>query len=329
MPFGEELYAGQCGRTTALGYVGDAIRQKFTGYERDNETGLDYAQVRYCSSSQGRFTSPDPLMASARPTNPQSWNRYSYVGNKPMTFSDPSGMSARPGGRNISNWNGAMASEQATEGISPWPDLSVEQPIVSGIALGSVASTNETPQSAGRILIIVGDRGLGRHDVGTNFERVADTKRQELEAEGYEVIVVRASSDQDFANALTSNGTLNGVEYVGHASYNALHIGQEEGAHTNLTDSDLSMLSNQNLSPDAYIKLNACYSGAAGGDSIAAGISSQLQRTTLAFDGGTVFSGNERTRVTERSRTGMETAPRRGPLYLIEDHGTVLRGFVP
>ncbi len=74
------------------------MREQFTGYERDSETGLDYAQARYCSSSQGRFTSPDPLMASARATDPQSWNRYAYVGNSPMVFSDPSGMSRGPAG---------------------------------------------------------------------------------------------------------------------------------------------------------------------------------------------------------------------------------------
>lgn len=41
---------------------------------------------------QGRFTSPDPLHSSASPTDPQSWNRYSYVGNRPLLFIDPSGL---------------------------------------------------------------------------------------------------------------------------------------------------------------------------------------------------------------------------------------------
>lgn len=62
------------------------------------------------------------LQSSAKTTDPQSFNRYSYVVNSPLKFIDPSGMSFQPGGRNISNWNGAMASEQATEGISPWPE---------------------------------------------------------------------------------------------------------------------------------------------------------------------------------------------------------------
>ncbi len=47
--------------------TGDTIRQKFTSYERDGETQLDYAQARYFSSQQGRFTSVDPLPASPAP----------------------------------------------------------------------------------------------------------------------------------------------------------------------------------------------------------------------------------------------------------------------
>ena len=109
--------------TTGMGYgTADGIRKKFTGYERDAETGLDYAQAPYFSFAQGRFTSPDPLLASAKSTDPQTWNRYSYVSNNPLVYIDPSGLSAQPGGRNISNWNGAMATAEATDGISPWPD---------------------------------------------------------------------------------------------------------------------------------------------------------------------------------------------------------------
>ena len=62
------------------------------GYEADGETGLNFAQARYQSSIQGRFTSVDPLGGSAGITDPQSFNRYSYVNNNPITFIDPTGM---------------------------------------------------------------------------------------------------------------------------------------------------------------------------------------------------------------------------------------------
>jgi RHS repeat-associated protein len=92
LPFGEELFAGIGIRSAALGYGADLTRQKFTGKERDSETGMDFFLARYYSSVQGRFTSVDPLMASASVNEPQSWNRYAYVKNNPCKFIDPTGM---------------------------------------------------------------------------------------------------------------------------------------------------------------------------------------------------------------------------------------------
>jgi RHS repeat-associated core domain len=69
-----------------------AVETQFTGKERDSETGLDYFGARYFSGAQGRFTSPDPLMASARISDPQTWNRYSYALNNPLKYVDPNGM---------------------------------------------------------------------------------------------------------------------------------------------------------------------------------------------------------------------------------------------
>ncbi len=54
--------------------------------------GLDYFGARYLSSAQGRFTTPDPMTASARASNPQTWNRYSYTLNNPLRFIDPDGL---------------------------------------------------------------------------------------------------------------------------------------------------------------------------------------------------------------------------------------------
>jgi RHS repeat-associated protein len=91
LPFGEEIgLIG--GRNAGQGYVADNTRQKFTGYESDAETGLNFAQARYQSPTQGRFISVDPLGASATTLNPQSFNRYSYVLNNPTNLTDPDGL---------------------------------------------------------------------------------------------------------------------------------------------------------------------------------------------------------------------------------------------
>jgi len=89
--FGEEAYSGN--RTSNLGYNNQTeTRKGYTGYERDGESGLDFAQARYYNASHGRFTSVDPLVASAEIKNPQTFNRYAYVLNSPYKFSDPLGL---------------------------------------------------------------------------------------------------------------------------------------------------------------------------------------------------------------------------------------------
>jgi RHS repeat-associated protein len=93
-PFGEEIGASVGGRTIQQGYVSgaDRLRQRFTGQQRDEETGLDYFGARYYVSTQGRFSSVDPVMlTAARLYDPQRINLYSYCRNNPLVFIDPTG----------------------------------------------------------------------------------------------------------------------------------------------------------------------------------------------------------------------------------------------
>ncbi|RMG03209.1 MAG: RHS repeat-associated core domain-containing protein, partial [Acidobacteria bacterium] len=97
-PFGEEIgtLAVAPGspqpRTAALGYQSDSVRQKFTGYERDNESSLDFAEARYYNFNHGRFTSTDPItMSFKRAIDPQRINLYAYSRNNPLRYIDPDG----------------------------------------------------------------------------------------------------------------------------------------------------------------------------------------------------------------------------------------------
>ena len=98
LPFGEEIPTGVDGRSGCYGSLTspqypttpDVAAQKFTGKERDAETGLDFFEARYFSSAQGRFSSPDPMGGSL--TDPQSLNRYAYALNNPLRFTDPTGL---------------------------------------------------------------------------------------------------------------------------------------------------------------------------------------------------------------------------------------------
>ena len=67
-------------------------RLKFTGKERDAESGLDYFGARFYSGSYGRWMSPDPSMTGQILELPQSWNKYAYEYNRPLYGSDPDGL---------------------------------------------------------------------------------------------------------------------------------------------------------------------------------------------------------------------------------------------
>lgn len=61
---------------------------KFTGYEKDDEAGLTmyHANARGYDPVIGRFAQIDPLLEYSSP--------YTYVGNNPLAFTDPTGMAS-------------------------------------------------------------------------------------------------------------------------------------------------------------------------------------------------------------------------------------------
>jgi RHS repeat-associated protein len=82
-PFGDA-------QTSLFGSDTDDIH--LTGKERDYESGNDYFGARYYASPMGRFMSPDPLLSSGVPSDPQTWNRYAYGMNNPLRVIDPTGL---------------------------------------------------------------------------------------------------------------------------------------------------------------------------------------------------------------------------------------------
>jgi RHS repeat-associated protein len=143
LPFGEPLGNGVGIRSVSIGYSDDSVRQKFTGKERDNETGLDFFEARYFSSTQGRFTSPDEFAggpvelfyfatdASVNPTfyadltNPQSLNKYQYTYNNPLRYTDPTGHC--PPCDQISQRVTLYIAEKIASGISPETRQNIER----------------------------------------------------------------------------------------------------------------------------------------------------------------------------------------------------------
>jgi len=93
--YGEAIQAGVGLRTSALGYSAtsaDSLRQRYGLTERDSATGLDHTPWRKNENRAGRWTSPDPYNGSMLVSDPQSFNRNSYVQGQPTNFIDPSGL---------------------------------------------------------------------------------------------------------------------------------------------------------------------------------------------------------------------------------------------
>ncbi|MEW6248918.1 MAG: RHS repeat-associated core domain-containing protein [Nitrospirota bacterium] len=64
------------------------VPYKYTGKELD-ETGLYFYEARYYDPTLGRFISADTLVPN--PRDPQDLNRYTYAGNNPLRYTDPTG----------------------------------------------------------------------------------------------------------------------------------------------------------------------------------------------------------------------------------------------
>ncbi len=65
------------------------LEVSFTGQKYDDETGLYYYRARYYDPQLARFIQPDTVIPDA--TDLQAYNRYSYVANNPLKYTDPTG----------------------------------------------------------------------------------------------------------------------------------------------------------------------------------------------------------------------------------------------
>jgi RHS repeat-associated protein len=74
-------------RTTEAGAL--PTDYTFTGQKLDASDGLMYYGARYYDAQLGRFIQPDTIVPSA--LNPQALNRYAYVLNNPLKYTDPTG----------------------------------------------------------------------------------------------------------------------------------------------------------------------------------------------------------------------------------------------
>jgi RHS repeat-associated protein len=135
IPFGEELAAQPL----------PAYKFLFTGKERDFETGQDYFGARYYGTGLGRFTTVDPeLNIKDALVDPQRWNRYAYVANNPLKYTDPDGKNPLliGGGIGAAVYGGWAIYQNVSSGAPHWyNNVGVEatKGLMVGMTLGLAA----------------------------------------------------------------------------------------------------------------------------------------------------------------------------------------------
>ena len=125
-------------------------RYRYTGKERDEETGLNYHGARYYASWLGRWVSADPIDINS------GLNLFAYVRGNPANLNDPNGMEdAEPKPSASGSWGTALA-------------LRLTQRYVGALQ-------GPLPAVASALTSVVIDVAMGRHDsAAENLQAVTD-----------------------------------------------------------------------------------------------------------------------------------------------------------
>ena len=144
LPYGEEW----------LPATGSANEQKFTSYQRDGESGLDYAIHRFDATTRGVFMSADrgPISLGL----PQSLNRYIYAMAAPVNYTDPDGM--QPQSDDPPAYNAYAA-------FLDWLFTRHSQSLLTGILYGIEEPQWECAPKTGQISSKIENRPIGAFQV--------------------------------------------------------------------------------------------------------------------------------------------------------------------
>src|SRR5207248_1910987 len=118
----------------------DINNYKFTGKERDAESGLDYFDARHYANAWGRFMQPD---WAAKPTDvayadfgvPQSLSLYGDVKNNPLSRADKDGHETQ---QSFSPEQLESIRTDIQSAGTAWQKFSANHPVLSQLALQAV-----------------------------------------------------------------------------------------------------------------------------------------------------------------------------------------------
>lgn len=141
------------------GHADSLTPRGFTGHEMLDDLGLVHMNGRIYDPLLGRMLSADILVQA--PGNLQAYNRYSYVFNNPLSYTDPSGF------KTISDYE--KEKEKARSNI---------RDLISQAKAGKISLTDFVTKAYGQGQIVVNSNDAIRHigDVAQGLSKIADMK---------------------------------------------------------------------------------------------------------------------------------------------------------
>jgi RHS repeat-associated protein len=181
----------------------------FTDQNQDTAQGgwstnlYDFSMREY-RTAHGRWTKPDPAgLGAVDPTNPQSWNRYSYVLNSPLSLIDPRGLYCvwddgsyddDPDDGGDSQADCASNGGTWFDGSSPGANYSPNSSIANLAAVAQGLGLNELSQAAQQLLAALLQAGYSPNQIVSGIQQLLAQQRQQAkfqnaEESGFRVFV--------------------------------------------------------------------------------------------------------------------------------------------
>lgn len=179
--------------STSKGGSDDLLPRGFTGHEMLDDLGLVHMNGRIYDPLLGRFLSADVLVDGV--TTVQGYNRYSYVKNNPLHYTDPSGYSAS--GRVLhGGYSGANSGQWDETDRINYNDVQTEK----GNTVDPLWMPGDDPRKRPKTKIEKAkerNRGLPILSSGSDGEDSSEASKDLAEAAAAEAKVKKARSPQE------------------------------------------------------------------------------------------------------------------------------------
>jgi len=203
-------------------------RYRYTGKEKDDETGLYYHGARYYAPWLARWSAADPIGLEG------GINLFAYVSNNPVMYFDPSGTDDKEALENIdSTYNDSVVTVEANEANNGYNTYDSRMRITTSDGETKVIG----PVHKDEFIKLLSDAEEG------------SIVKLEMTGHG-------SPTNIEFGGELGVNLTLFGYERNKNNEIR-LYILEEKNGNKNKVD--ITELLNEKLSKDAVVSLDACY----------------------------------------------------------------------